>query len=141
MRNLFPGFYKRSEEELSKIWQEGIFVFDTNMLLNIYRYTQKTRARYLEILDVLKQRNQLWIPYQVAYEYQDRRITVIQGQLDAYKEIATILQTTAQKLETSLSTYHDKHEFIQTEKIIEEINEVINKAKKTVTQSQTKDKR
>ncbi len=66
MRNLLPGFYKRSEEELSKIWQEGIFVFDTNMLLNVYRYKQKTRARYIEILDLLKQRNQLWIPYPAA---------------------------------------------------------------------------
>src|SRR5258708_28747318 len=128
MRNLFPGFYKRSEEEFSKIWQEGIFVFDTNMLLNVYRYTQKTRDRYLEILDLLKQRNQLWIPYQVAYEYQDRRINVIQGQLDAYTEVSNILQTTAQKLESSLGTYHNKHEFIHAEKIIEDIRSVINKA-------------
>jgi PIN like domain len=141
MRNIFPGFYKRDDEEFSKLWQEGIFVFDTNMLLNVYRYTQKTRNRYFEILDLLKQRNQLWIPYQVAYEYQDRRLTIIQSQLDAYKEVTTILQTTAQKLETSLSTYHNKHEFIHTEKLIEDINEVINKAKKTVTHSQTKDKR
>src|SRR5450755_3086885 len=141
MRNLFPGFYKRSEEELSKIWQEGIFVFDTNMLLNIYRYTQKTRARYLEILDLLKQRNQLWIPYQVAYEYQDRRMNVIQGQLKAYTEVTTILQTTAQKLEGSLDTYQNKHEFIHAEKIIEEVNNVIRKAKATVTQSKAKDKR
>ena len=63
MRDLFPGFYTRTKEELSKLWGEGIFVFDTNMLLNVYRYKQKTRARYIEILDLLKQRDQLWIPY------------------------------------------------------------------------------
>lgn len=141
MRDLFPGFYKRNEEELSQIWQEGIFVFDTNMLLNVYRYTKKTRGRYLEILDLLKQRSQLWIPYQAGYEYHDRRMAVIQGQLDAYTDVATILQTTAQKLENSLGTYQNKHEFIQTEKLIEEINIVIHKAKTTVTQSKAKDKR
>ncbi len=141
MRDLFPGFYTRTKEELSKLWGEGIFVFDTNMLLNVYRYKQKTRARYIEILNLLKQRDQLWIPYQVAYEYQERRLNVIQGQLNAYTEIATILQTTAQKLENSLGTYQNKHEFIHTEKIIEDINEVISKAKTTVTQSKAKDKK
>ncbi len=141
MRNLFPGFYKRSEEELSKIWQEGVFVFDTNMLLNIYRYTQKTRARYLEILDLLKQRNQLWIPHQVAHEYQDRRMSIIQGQIDAYTEVTTILQSTAQKLEGTLGTYQNKHEFIHAGEIIEEVNSVIKKAKTTVTQSRARDKR
>lgn len=141
MRDLFPGFYKRSDEELSKIWKEGIFVFDTNMLLNVYRYKQKTRARYLEILDLLKQQKRLWIPYQVAYEYQDRRLNVIQGQLDAYTEIATILQSTSQKLANSLDTYQNRHEFIHTETIIKDINDVISKAKSTVTQGKTKDKK
>src|SRR5436305_10786636 len=135
MKDLFPGFYKRSEEELSKIWQEGTFVFDTNMLLNVYRYTQKTRSRYLEILDLLKQRGQLWIPYQVAYEYQARRMDVIQGQLDAYTDIAKILQTTAQKLEGSLGSYHNKHEFLHTEKIIYDISDVITHEKTIIMQS------
>ena len=86
MRELFPGFYKRTDKELSECWQEGIFVFDTNMLLNVYRYASETRDRYFEILDILKKRNQLWIPYQAAYEYQDRRIDVIRGQLEPYTQ-------------------------------------------------------
>ena len=110
MRDLFPGFYQRTEEEISKLWQEGIFVFDTNMLLNVYRYTEKTRERYFEVLQRLKMQNQLWIPYQVAYEYQDRRMDVIQGQLDAYTEVANILQNTSQKLENSLGPYKKKHD-------------------------------
>ena len=141
MRNLFPGFYKRSEEELSKIWQEGTFVFDTNMLLNVYRYSQKTRDRYLEILDLLKQKNQLWIPFQVAYEYQDRRINVIQGQLDAYTEVSNILQTTWQKLESSLEPYQRKHGFIDAERLTDELFSAIKKAKTTVTQGKEKDKK
>ncbi len=54
MRSLFPGFYPRTDEEISKLWQDGMFVFDTNMLLNVYRYTEKTRERYFEILQRLK---------------------------------------------------------------------------------------
>src|SRR2546425_8220950 len=100
MRNLFPGFYERNEEEVNKLWQEGIFVFDTNMLLNVYRYSPETRNRYFEILRQLKE--QLWIPYQVAYEYQDNRLTVIQEQIEAYKKIANILHSNSQNLESSL---------------------------------------
>ena len=141
MRDLLPGFYKRTDEELSKLWQEGTFVLDTNMLLNVYRYTQKTRDRYFEILDLLKNRNQLWIPYQAAYEYQDRRMDVIQGQLDAYTEVASILQTAWQKLERSLEPYKSKHGFIDANKLTEEITDAIKKAKATVTQGKGKDKR
>ncbi len=141
MRDLFPGFYQRTDEELSKLWQEGVFVFDTNMLLNVYRYTQKTRDRYFEILVLLKKRNQLWIPYQVAYEYQDRRIDVIQGQLDAYSEVSNILQATWQRLESSLEPYKRKHGFIDADKLAEGLTSAIKNAKATVTQDREKDKR
>ena len=141
MRNLFPGFYYRSEEEISKLWQDGIFVFDTNMLLNIYRYTKETRERYFEILERLKKQNQLWIPYQVAYEYQDRRIDVIQGQLDAYTKVSNALQTISQSTINALSPYNTKHRFINTENMIEKINRQVIEAKSTVTKSKEKDKK
>ncbi|HYT43853.1 MAG TPA: PIN domain-containing protein, partial [Methylomirabilota bacterium] len=141
MRDLFPGFNNRTDEELSECWQEGIFVFDTNMLLNVYRYTQKTRERYFEVLDLLKERNQLWIPYQVAYEYQDNRTEVIQGQLDAYTEVSNMLQTTIQKLESSLEPYKRKHGFIDIDKLTEELTSAIKKAKTTITQGKEKDKK
>ncbi len=141
MRDIFPGFYGRTEDELSRLWQEGVFVFDTNMLLNVYRYNQQTRDRYFEILDILKKGNQLWIPYQVAYEYQSRRIDVIQSQLIAYTDVSNILQTTSQNLADSLEKYKSKHGFIDTAKIIEEITTVIKSSEDTVKNSRSKDKR
>jgi len=53
LKNLFPGHYKPSEEEFQKLWDKCIFVFDTNILLNVYRYSEKTRDRLFEILDLL----------------------------------------------------------------------------------------
>jgi PIN like domain len=138
MRDLFPGFYNRTEEELSKLWQEGNFVFDTNMLLNIYRYAPKTRDRYFEILDLLKRRNQLWIPYQAAYEYQDRRMDVIRAQLDPYTKVGSILQTTWQTLDSALEPYKSKHGFIDTTELAEQLISTIKTAKDTVTQSSGK---
>jgi len=116
-------------------------VFDTNMLLNVYRYIEKTRERYFEILDLLKKQNQIWIPYQVANEFQDRRIDVIQGQLDAYEAVSNILHTTGQKLESLLEPYKSKHGFIDTAEIAKEITDAIKNAKATVTSSRGKDKK
>ncbi|MGZ3645243.1 MAG: hypothetical protein ACXVCM_15485, partial [Ktedonobacteraceae bacterium] len=39
MQELFPGYYRPTKEEFSTMWQQCIFVFDANVLLNIYRYT------------------------------------------------------------------------------------------------------
>jgi hypothetical protein len=77
MRDLFPGFYYNypQGEELSKLWREAIFVFDANMLLNVYRYSPVALERYFELLDKLQK--QVWLPYQVVSEYQENRETVI----------------------------------------------------------------
>jgi PIN like domain len=138
MRNLFPGFYKRNDKELSDFWEEGIFVFDTNMLLNVYRYASETRDRYFEILDILKKRSQLWIPYQAAYEYQDRRLDVIRGQLEPYTKVASILQTTWQTLDSSLEPYKSKHGIIDTTDLAEQLTNAIKSAQDTVMQGNDK---
>ncbi len=132
MRELFPGFYDRTDQELSECWKEGIFVFDTNMLLNVYRYAPETRNRYFEILDILKKRNQVWIPYQAAYEYQNRRVEVIYKQLDPYTKIADILRTTSQTLDSALEPYKNKHGFIDATPFAEELTSSIKKVQEEI---------
>jgi hypothetical protein len=75
MHELFPAFYDLSDDEISKLWREGIVVFDTNMLLNVYRYNDETRDRFFEILDRLTTR--IWIPYQVALDRVSRHCSLL----------------------------------------------------------------
>lgn len=37
MRKLFAGYYRPTKKEFDRMWREGVFVFDANILLNIYR--------------------------------------------------------------------------------------------------------
>lgn len=37
MRDLFPGYYRPTEAEFKKMWDEGIVSVDANLLLHIYR--------------------------------------------------------------------------------------------------------
>src|SRR5690242_2363645 len=96
MQDLFPGFYQRTKEELSNLWHEGIFVFDTNMLLHVYEYSSTTRERFFETLSKLKER--IWIPYQVAFEYQRQRMRVIIKQKESYKSASKHLDKALQFL-------------------------------------------
>lgn len=38
MKSKFRGYYKPTDEEFDTLWKNAVFVFDTNVLLNLYRY-------------------------------------------------------------------------------------------------------
>ncbi len=43
MKGIFKGYHQPTEEEFSQLWRNALFVFDTNVLLNLYRYQSATR--------------------------------------------------------------------------------------------------
>lgn len=132
MRNLFPGYYQPTEQEFSTLWEECIFSFDANVLLHIYRYTPKTRDRFFDILDKLKER--IWIPHQVAFEYQKERFNVISHQLRAYDEIQKTLNKSLQNLKGELGVYK-RHSLIDTNQIIEIFERAIKKVKRNLSKA------
>ncbi|MBB5808964.1 hypothetical protein F4560_008732 [Saccharothrix ecbatanensis] len=71
----FGAYSSVSEEDYSRVLREGILVFDTNALLNLYRYTPTARADFLEALRAVIDR--IWIPHQVAEEFWRNRENVI----------------------------------------------------------------
>jgi len=50
VKKTFPGYYRPTEEEFSEHWKNCFFVFDANVLLNLYRYTPATSEPLLTIL-------------------------------------------------------------------------------------------
>lgn len=86
MESLFKGYYQPTHEQFKKLWEEGTFVFDTNVLLNLYRYKKESRD---EILNVIKEiDDRIWIPYQVGLEFHRNRLNVLAEQnshMDAIK--------------------------------------------------------
>lgn len=69
MKAIFPGSYPPSEEDLTLLWSEGTFAFDTNMLLNFFRYSDDTRKEFIDIVASPRIADRVWIPYHVAVEY------------------------------------------------------------------------
>jgi predicted nucleic acid-binding protein len=135
MEELFPGFYNRTEEELSMLWREATLVLDTNMLLNVYRYREETRERFFEILEQLKER--IWTPYQVIYEYQNNRLEVISEQLKVYSEVSKVPKSARTSLE-GLEHLREKHRFIKIDEIIENPISALAEANRKLSAGQQK---
>ncbi|MEL6919290.1 MAG: PIN-like domain-containing protein, partial [Bacteroidota bacterium] len=54
MKSKFPGYFKLTEEEINQLWEKALFVFDANILLNLYRYSNETRDDFFKILEKIK---------------------------------------------------------------------------------------
>jgi len=84
MKSEFIGYYAPAEAAYDHLWQEGLIVLDTNVLLDLYRLPASAKDELISVLEKLKDR--LWVPYQVALEYQRRRLTVISSERKATEE-------------------------------------------------------
>ena len=130
MFRLFRGYYRPSPDEFAKMWREGNFVFDTNVLLNTYRYTPNTRDDLFGVWEKL--RNRIWLPHQVILEYFENRELVISQQYSLHIEIEKSLD---KALEGVLNKYKKGHPFADIEaikkifeKTKEEIKDILQKA-------------
>lgn len=132
MKDLFPGHFKESERKLREVWDTSLFVFDANILLNLYRYSDTTRSEFLRILERIKAR--AWIPHRAAEEYLNNRLSVIDQQEKSYDETTKSIESLKSDLENAR-----QHPFVSTKtmtkvsKVFEELCEELNKNKSVHT--------
>lgn len=80
------------------LWKQAIFVLDANLLLNLYRYSAKTRQEYMDLLRHPKIHERVWVPHQAALEYQENRLAVISQQRKACDDFKTQLDKVLKQL-------------------------------------------
>ncbi len=137
MKNSFKGFYNPNKDDIKKAWnsEETIFVFDTNVFLNLYSYAEQTRADFFELLKTINEK--IWIPHQVGLEYQRRRLEVIRDEKGIFNKIFDSLNKIEKTLKSDLEPLALKRRFPKlhdnTEKLIGDINKSISSYKKSVT--------
>ena len=108
MKDLFPGHFKDSEEQLQETWQTCIFAFDANILLNFYRYSDSTRNQFFQLLEKIKDR--IWLPHRVAEEYLNNRLSVIEQQEKSYDDTIKSIQSLQDDLDNAR-----QHPFVSQE--------------------------
>lgn len=105
MKETFKQYHQFTDEEFKQIRKDCLFVFDTNTLLNMYRYSRKTVDAYFKVLKELKEKKQLWIPYQVWYEFYENRIDVISEYEGSYDSVLLILEKAKKDIEESYKNH------------------------------------
>lgn len=104
MQDMFPGYFKMSDQDIANICKNGLFVLDTNVLLNFYRYSPYTSTDFLSLFQQLAPR--LWVPNRVMEEFYRNRKRVILSQDRIYDEIKKIFERTKDNLGALLVRGH-----------------------------------
>lgn len=137
LKDSFKGFYNPAEDALKEAWNsdETIFVFDTNVLLNLYGYAEQTRNDFFELLKSINEK--VWIPYHVGLEYQRRRLEVIRDEKGIFNKISDNLDKIEKVFKGDFEQLALKRRFPKlhenTEKLSKEIHKSINAYKKSVS--------
>lgn len=129
MKDIFFEYYKTEDDEIKSIWEDCIFSFDTNVLLNLYRYTETTRDKFFEVLENLKEKSIL--THQAGSEYHKNRLVTINSQQKAYDNLTDFFSKKCNEIENELNNYK-KHSYLQTGSISKKINKTFKKLKKDI---------
>jgi len=104
VKELFRGYYKLTEEEIDKAWSTGFISLDTNVLCNLYRYSEETRVELLKAIGSYS--GQLWLPYHVASEFHRNRPDVIGEQIKTYDATIAGMKKMEDDIVKNLKTPH-----------------------------------
>lgn len=98
-----------------KVWQNGVIVFDTNVLLNLYRYNEETRNELLKLMKSYQ--NRLWMPYQVALEFLANCEAVKTWLHKGFKELAAQVDECKKSFFKFYDNNFSKHKHINREEL------------------------
>jgi hypothetical protein len=118
MRKQFPGHFKICDEVLKEIWLNGRIVFDTNVLLDVFRIPIEQKNKLLEVMTSLS--SQLWLPHQIALEFLQQKDAEIESQISVDNASENNVHKACQAALNTLSIYksHQWINYAALEKII-----------------------
>ena len=128
MKKLFRGYYKLTDTEIQDIWNNGFISVDTNVLFNLYRYSDETRKELIRVIK--KYSSQLWLTNHSAFEFHKNRISVISDQIVVYEETIKTFNKLENDIIKNLKTPHlGKSALKQFEKTIKAVTKDLEKKK------------
>lgn len=124
MKKQLAGYYELSQVDYNFLWENGLIILDTNVLLNLYSSSPTTRKDLMDTLRYFSTR--LWMPYQVKWEFQRKRDSKIEELKNAYYDLISCLERDQIALMNQLSQYP----FIDTKEFRDQISTLYQSEKK-----------
>ena len=118
MKNAIKDRIMLSETEKKDLWNNATFVFDTNVLLELYRVTRKASDAMLNAIERVSDR--IWLPMQVVNEFGKNRYRIIYENADKYTINSKIRNAEKTFIETCSSEVKDKEMVAKLQKNIDD---------------------
>ncbi|SMO68938.1 hypothetical protein SAMN06265349_10389 [Flavobacterium resistens] len=121
MNDLLKIYRDSNQLDFEKIWKEGTFVFDANVLLDLYRLPESAKNDLLGVLQNDNFKDRIWIGFQVFLEYLSNRLSVIGDQKNMFAKVKTATLSTIEKINTINAEYKseiDNHKLSQRHALI-----------------------
>jgi hypothetical protein len=109
--DVLRGYTQLTQERIQQIWKSAHFCLDTNVLLDVYRYSPENRAAFLALLRALKGR--LFVPHRVAQEFARNRASVIRTHHAPHRLIRTKLDEAAEEINKKYGKHGDKAKLLE----------------------------
>ena len=130
MKRQFAEYYELPKERIKEIWDNSLIVFDTNVLLNLYRYKEDARTEFINVIKTYKER--LWIPYQVGLEFHRRREEIMRKNAAAYETLGNSISTQLVKTVDILSNEYARHPYIDMTDIRKKVERCASSIRKSL---------
>jgi len=101
MRKEYSWYFKPGSDEIEYIWRQGILTVDANVLLDLYRYHERTRNSLLESMQSFE--GELWLSRQASEEFFQNRNKVIVSSNKTFKEARDEIEKLRSSIETTVS--------------------------------------
>lgn len=127
MKKEFIGYYQLNDREHESLWKNAVIVFDTNVLLDLYRYRKSTRDDLIKVMEQFKDR--LFVPHHVMLEFHRNRRNVIAGQYNKFDKVKSLVQTKIKDLVDDLEDekLDERHSDIELDTFTKELNKSAEK--------------
>ncbi|WP_419910645.1 PIN-like domain-containing protein [Candidatus Poriferisodalis sp.] len=119
LADTFPGHYWPTDEELRRLWNEGVLVLDASVLLGFYRYSDDTQEAMFRVLARFGDR--VFVPHQAAEEFQRNRITVISQQVAAYEDFGAELNKSVEALRSRARELR-RHPVLDADEVLQRLD-------------------
>lgn len=127
MKNEFWAYHPMSEKDQKDIWENGIFCYDTNILLTPFRATGDLKDKLIDIIK--KRKDRTIIPYQIAKEFYSNVHSTIEEQNTQFQSLISLLASIKEHTNSELGkngSKYNRHPSIQFKNISDEINNFLN---------------
>lgn len=130
MKDRFPEFY--NELDFEELWKRCTFVFDTNILINLYGFTKEDYNEFMDILNDISSR--LWMPHQIGWEYQKNRHIGIKTASDKHNTLKSLIKNLNTQLKNIKNSITELQvEYVDTDLINECLKKIDSNIKKMST--------